>query len=588
MQVRATLEGKRIVVRFPYDPRLVANVKRVPGARYVPSGKHWTVPADLTSARALREQFGSSLMLSPELSAWGYRQVQQERTLGSLAVATDATLERLPKVLPSLSAALYDYQRVGVKFIATSVAPLVADEPGLGKTLEIIAGIFEAGLEQGANLVVAPATSLDTVWQYELGRWQPHPVYVATGTRAQRDATIAEFTKIVNHGGTAWLVVNPEMVRYRKATDDELYNDPKHPLLPQYAALHSIKWANIIIDECHKHAIRHPKTLTAQGMFALKATGLRSAMSGTPVGGREINLWGVLHYLNPDVFTSKWRWAEQWLEITDNGFGKVIGGIRKGREEAFYASLTPYMLRRTKADVLTQLPPKQHVDVWCDMQGAQAKQYKAMVKDAAVRINDRTISVNNVLAEFTRLKQFSFAAQDLRGDKLVPLAQHSCKMDALLQRLDELGILDGEGDEQAVIFSQFKEVVDAVYATLQARKVPVLKITGDVNKKGERANLQRSFQSGEARVMVMTTTAGGVAITLDRASNVFILDETWDPDDQTQAEDRCHRASRIHQVTVYTFRTRNTVEEYILEVLLDKQNVNTAIMDHRRELLRTD
>lgn len=576
MQIQASLDNKHIVVRFPYDALLVARIKRVPGARFVPKdrgGPHWIIPADLASARALREQFGRDLVLSHDLMTWGFRLVNQEKELGSLASADDAELDRLPNVLPALYKTLHTYQRAGAKFIATSPHPLVADQPGLGKTLEVIAGIFEANREAGPNLIVAPLTSLDTVWRYELERWQPYPVFVPSGPRAQRLKVIDEFMKI---GGGSWLVINPDMVRFTREKES------------QYPMLHETTWANIVIDECHKNAIRHPKTLTAQGMFALKVEsgGKKIAMSGTPIGGKTINLYGTLHYLNPDVFSSKWRWAEQWLEITDNGFGKVIGGIRKGREVDFYKSLTPYMLRRTKGDVLRELPPKQYVDVWCEMDPSQAKQYKAMVKDAAVRINDTTISVNNVLSEFTRLKQFAFGAQDVHDGKLKPIVHHSGKMDSLMERLDELGILDGEGDEQAVIFSQFKEVVDAVYDALVSHKVPTLKITGDTTKKGERARIQQSFQSGEARVMVMTTTAGGVAITLDRASNVFILDETWDPDDQTQAEDRCHRASRIHQVTVYTFRTRGTVEEYILGVLLGKKDVNEAIMDRRRDLLK--
>jgi SNF2 family DNA or RNA helicase len=112
-------------------------------------------------------------------------------------------------------------------------------------------------------------------------------------------------------------------------------------------------------------------------------------------------------------------------------------------------------------------------------------------------------------------------------------------------------------------------------------------ITGDT-KQSERTRIVERFQRGEnpPRVLVITTTAGGVAITLDRAESVHIMDETWDPDDQSQLEDRVHRISRIHQVTVYKYRSLGTIEELIHKRVGDKQLTNETIMDVRRQMFR--
>lgn len=584
-------KGKYIEVQFEYDYEAVVRIKKVPGRRWQPAMKVWRVPLDISAARILREQFGARLKLGAALTEWGERAVTQEKLLGALSSAPTANLVHMYDKVPELADTLKDFQRAGVVFASVSQHPLIADQPGLGKTLEAIGAVFESQNDLGMHLVIAPATSLDTVWKYELEKWQPHPVFMATGTAKQRQATIDEFLG----SGPAWLIVNPDMVRFRKGPDGKP--------MSAYPALHATSWASIIIDECHKNAVRHPKTLTAKGMFALKLAhdGKRIALSGTPMGGREINLWGILHYLRPDVFTTKWGWADQWLDVVHNGYGYQIGGLRRGMEERFQAHLQPYMLRRTKEEVLKELPPKQRIDVWCDMSAKQSKQYKKFAKDAEVLVSRVNITdeevmaalggdkptkavvfASNILAEYTRLKQFANAYHEMLDGELVPTID-SGKLDALLDKLDELGIMDGEGEEQAVIFSQFSKVVDLVHDKLTEMGVKALKITGAVNKRGERADKQREFQAGDARVMVMTTTAGGVAITLDKASNVFILDETWDPDDQEQAEDRCHRASRIHQVTIYYLRAKGTIEEYIRETVSGKGSVNASVLDLTRQ-----
>lgn len=616
MTVQAERVGRQIEIHFPYNPDHVRLIKGIPGSRFSKTdGPHWTVPLDLGVCRELRQAFESELKLGPELRAWGKQEVSLERGLGVLAAASTAELTLLPTLLPELNEAVHigpigvywaqqaaagkispaelaskrkaalagpgSFQVADVAFGAQSKRYLNGNQPGIGKTLETIGSIFEAGISEGRHLVICPVSSKDSVWQYELERWQPYPVWVAEGSRAKREAILQEFFDETEFG-PGWLIINAEMVKVVK-DPDEMDDKPKGKMT--YPQLEQCVWSSITRDEIHKQGTRNINTQASVGMKRLKSD-FRVAISGTPIGGKIINLFGTLQWLRPEVYTSKWKWAERWLEVSHDYMGhKEIGGLVKTRQDDFFKSLVPIMLRRTKAEVLHWLPAKHRIPVWVDFGSPEhQKQYEKFELDAFVKIGEEDISATGVLAEYTRLKQFATA---LHGPGLVP-KPISGKIAALEQILGERGILEpavpGEEwtGEQVVIFSQFKQVVNMVSAWLDEKEVSHYVITGDTTRKGERKELKDNFQAGKARVMVMTTTAGGVSITLDRASTVVILDETWVDDDQEQAEDRCHRASKTHQVTVYYLRTKGTIEEMIMNLNTDKREVNKLVLDLRR------
>lgn len=626
----------------------------ISGPRYVKKGAsyngaaHFTVPVDMECCRELRRTFEDRLTIGTALREWAKGQVKYERNLRSIAKSDTAALKILPTVLPKLYEAIHlgpkgrwmteeeraegmkapaSFQAADTMWMAHTDNPLNGNHPGLGKTLETIGALYEGEIANGPKLVIAPKSALETTWADELATWQEEPVFISTGSKKQKDAAIADFISYTEEFGDGWLVVNPDQVRFRESfeicgyhcglgTSNKMKAEMRKctdcvvKLVSEFPTIHGTLWNAIIIDECHKGAVRNPKTLTAKGMFALEKIeeGKRIALTGTPMGGKIINLWGILHYLNPKVFTSKWRWAEMWTDVSQNEYSRDIGESIKHCERhfgwndegvghrpegcvlceeieaAFYVMLEPYMTRRTKKEALPWLPAKQFVPLWTDF-GSEAhrKQYVEFNTELQTMIDGLPVSSVNVLDEYTRLKQFSFSRHERREDgRLIP-TEDSGKLEVLKQKLDELGIWEGTGTEQAVIFSQFSQVVDLVHKWLNDNGVPASKITGAVSKSSTRRAIKEEFQSGKGpRVVVITTTAGGVSITLDAASNVFMLDETWDPDDQEQAEDRCHRASRIHQVTVYYLRTTGSIEEAIAEVTGTKRSRNVRVLDAKR------
>jgi len=605
---------KKIRVFFPYNPDYNVRIKRIAGAKFTgpskPQGPSWTVPLDVDACHMLRKEFGEDLRIERGLSQWYVKETKETRVLTTLAAATSAELTTLPIVLPELFdfVKTRPYQLADIAFMAQNPSPSNFNQPGLGKTVEVIGAVFEAKMDEGPQLVMAPVSSLDVVWQYELERWQPYPVLVATQDPRQRIQLLEEAEAMYEEGQAFWLVVNPAMVRY-KILRPTKRNGLEHPIaVPNYPELFAIQWKHKIVDEFHKCGLGNTATQTHQAMVDLKAE-KAIAISGTPIGGKAIKLYGVLHFENPTEFSSKWRFADQWLTVTDRmgrdgtQYGKAIENIRPEREEAFAQMLARYAIRRTKAEVAPELPPKQFVNVWANLTDLpeQFRQYKEFEKLAAVKIADEEISATSILAEYTRLKQFADAVQDVTRrtinhigqdpeDVMVlkPVLGQSVKLPHVERLLNELGIDPEEpaGDEQVVICSQFSSVVDMVTNYLLQKKYPAARFTG-ATKPEQRAELVRAFQNPNdpLRVLVMTTTAGGVSITLDNANTMIVIDETWVPDDQEQVADRLHRASRIHQVTVYTIRTRGTIEEYVMETNVDKQHINDLVLDVRRRLL---
>lgn len=597
--------GNRIRLKSPWSPEMPERCKRVAGASWAKTYKAWTYPLTLTTCRDLRAEFGEDLTIGPELTAWAREQVALEKAMTPLAASTDATLLRVPQVAPRLAAAMENrpYQKPAARFIALGQNVMVADQPGLGKTLEALGGLIEAGVE-GPFLVAAPKTSLDLVWRREILRWTDAQVYVAPEGRAKRAEALAAFAADANPN--RWLVINAEMARTIEheeckieCGDDKCGHDKIKWFEHTYPELFDTTWGAVVVDEGDRYLINVRRTQVGVGMKMLnvREDGLRLALTGTPMHGKPKNLWGLLHWLRPEEYSSFWTFAKSFLTVEDNGYGHDIGDVRPDREEALKAALSTVMLRRTKAEVLTDLPPKTYagtlldpedpnspVGVWMEMSGEQARIYRDMVKHGAADMAGGNLIANGVLAELTRYSQLANSAGQMVAGEFRP-ALPSNKFDWIVAALDERGIraTGSEGDSKVVIASQYTQLINLYAAELAAMGIGCYVLTGDTSSK-ERERQVKEFQSDQThtRVFLLNTKAGGVAITLDAADDLFMVDETWVPDDQEQVEDRLHRASRMHSVTIYYLRTLGTVDEGRARAVAAKENVQKKILDGSR------
>lgn len=672
--------GHRIHLRSPYREDIPDRVKTISGYSWAKKAKVWTWPCDFEVCRALRAEFGEELTIGPELWEWATVWVNRNKAIQEAkSTYTPPLLSRelsprnkpferknrnpyarayvRPRVRTSqistrksiarpdvsregrggvLESALNSrpYQWAGVNFLTAAREALLADQPGVGKTVETLGALRYGGVA-GKVLIVAPSTSCSATWEPEISKWlEPGEFTIlnaAGKTPAKRKELLDEYVARPKTDVLDFLIVNPEILRYVIREEpvvelnedgeevpvlDEDENPVTHPVdrspNPQ---LFDVQWDAIVGDESHKYLINtngKSASQTGLGFANLKTApwGCKYVLSGTPLKGKIHNIWGTLNFLRPEIYTTKWGWVGRYFELEDNGYGQSIMGLRKDKTDDFHRELDSFMFRRTKTELRKQnpdwMPPeKEYHDVWVEMTPKQAKSYAEMKKTAEVKLEGGTTPAIGVLAEFTRLKQLAGChgrtewvekrdpeTGELRTDPTIVPQLPSAKLDWLIEFLEERGIskeLSTEKDEirKVVVASQFTQLIEVWNKELNRLGIKTFMLTGKT-KDRHRAQNQALFQDRkqtEVRVFLINTNAGGVSITLDAADDIVIMDETWVPDEQEQVEDRVHRASDVkHQVDVWYVRTRNSIEEYIAKVSGSKSYSNHLALDSQRGL----
>lgn len=574
-------------------PGLLGLIKSIPGANFRKTpDPHWTYPLTIESCRALRARFDDMLVVGPTLAAWANEAMADEANRVRLCHLRNVRLPKLEEWYPDVYKAMRRYQRVGAKFLSQRPS-ILADQPGLGKTVQLLASLVEGDRLEGVHLICAPVTSLEVVWVKQVLRWLGMDATHLTGSAAKREAAMQEFFAEVEEyppgdGYAHFLIINPEMLQikqHKDASNKVVSEDIKYP------QFFNRVWTSVTVDEAQDYLIgirnTNRMTQTGVGMMRLRSAH-RVALTGTPMRGRPKNLWGLLHWLYPEKYGSYWQWIETFFDVVDNGFGKEISEQpAEPMKDAFYRHLDTIMIRRTKTEVLKELPPKQYNDIWVDMTPKQLNQYQDMLENSEAKFGDHHIAATGILAELTRMSQIATAMMtlDAPGGKPKPTAE-SGKFTELMEQLRKRGVSGKKeecwGTEKFVVASQSTEVLSFLEDHLAGQGIATLKIDGSVSQRGRTA-AQEAFQDqGGARIMLIQTTTAK-AIDLDaQCDEMFVLDETFVPDDQEQLEDRIHRASRIHQVTIHYIRTRDSIDENRKQLVGDKENIQKLVLDGRR------
>ncbi len=469
---------------------------------------------------------------------------------------------------------LYPYQRVGAAFLATARAALLADEMGTGKTpqtvraLQLLAAVGESVFPA---LVVCPA-SVKRVWATEFTKWAP-------GVRVEvpRSGTSAAETAIagVRNGSTDVLVLNYEslpnvsrLAPYGSVRLEGCVNcDPLSKRAParcqkERKVANEVAWRTVIADEAHR--IKEPKTQTTRALWSLgDGAEFRFALTGSPLANTPEDLWSVMRFVSPAEYARKTAFVDRYVLTEPNiwsGYPDAIGFRADARAELDKFFL-PRFIRRPKAAVLPDLPPKTYMRRDVDLTGKQAKVYDDMRRALVARLDAGTIYAQNPLMELLRLRQFASAYGEADGVGGMRLSEPSSKLDALEEVLDELG------SKQAVVFAESRQLIDLAAARLASG---VARITGEVPEE-ERATNLAAFQAGDVRILLCTIGAGGVGLDMSAADTAIFLQRSFNAVLNTQAEDRIHRIGQeSDNVTIVDLVTANTVEDHVLEALATK------------------
>ncbi|MEV5963799.1 DEAD/DEAH box helicase [Kribbella sp. NPDC051952] len=525
-EVAALAEAKRPMIRMRgrwvrVDHDLVRKLRRGDSRK-------------LTGAEALGAALTGTIEVDGELVAFDAN--------GSLA----SMLARLRAPAPfrepvGLEATLRDYQRRGVAWMAQladlGLGGCLADDMGLGKTIQVIALHLQL-LGRGPTLVVCPSTLLGT-WEREFARFAP-----SVPTRRY-------------HGAGRTL---------SDLAPDEVVLTTYGVVRQDHRVLGEVFWGLAVADEA-QHA-KNPLSRTARSLRTLPSA-TRIALTGTPVENRLSELWSILDWAAPGLLGT--------LERFRHDVAVPVERYHDDEATARLARVTrPFLLRRKKSDpgIAPELPQKTEQDVVVPLTTEQATLYQAVAKETLAKIESAEGIARRglVLSLLTQLKQVcNHPAQFLHEPG--PLERRSGKLAALDELLD---VILAEG-ESVLIFSQYVEMCRLIEAHLAARQVKSLFLHGGIGVR-KREQLVSQFQDGEAQVFLLSLKAGGVGLTLTRATHVVHYDRWWNPAVEDQATDRAYRIGQDRPVQVHRLVTENTLEDRIATVINTKRNLADAVV----------
>ncbi|WP_024304535.1 SNF2-related protein [Pseudogulbenkiania sp. MAI-1] len=451
-----------------------------------------------------------------------------------------ATLESLrdyqPKPPSTLLAELRDYQLEGYAWLSRlarwGVGACLADDMGLGKTVQTLALLLERA-PAGPQLVVAP-TSVALNWLAEAARFAP-TLRVRFYQQQRALADLAPFDLVVTSYG----------------------------LLQQDAdAFAAVPWTSVVLDEAQ--AIKNAGTKRAQAALGLTA-GFKLAASGTPVENHLGELWSLFRFLNPGLLGSQERFNQRFAIPVERG--------DKNARKALKALIQPFLLRRTKSQVLDELPPRTEITLKVPLSGEEMHLYEALRQQAVDKLDalgQDDSKPLKVLAEITRLRRFCCHPRLVLEDS--PLA--GSKLAAFAEIAEEL--LDNR--HKALVFSQFVDHLAIVRGWLDERGIAYQYLDGATPPKERKARVD-AFQAGEGELFLISLKAGGTGLNLTAADYVIHLDPWWNPAVEDQASDRAHRMGQQRPVTVYRLVAEHTIEEQIVALHAAKRDLADSLLE---------
>jgi superfamily II DNA or RNA helicase len=452
--------------------------------------------------------------------------------LQKIATLTDY----MPQLPSTLQATLRDYQLEGYQWLSRlahwGVGACLADDMGLGKTVQTLAMLLERA-PHGPALVVAPV-SVTMNWQSEAARFAP-TLRVRSYSQQRSLNDLSTFDLVIASYG----------------------------MLQQDAeAFAQIDWHTVVLDEAQ--VIKNAATKRSQAAMALKAN-FRIIASGTPVENHLGELWNLFRFINPGLLGSKERFAERFSTPIERGDKLARTHLKR--------LIQPFILRRTKTQVLSELPARTEITLQVELSDQERHLYEALRQEALDKIEHMSPEQGKsmqVLAEITKLRRFCCHPQlvlkntDVSGSKLAVFAE------VVAELLDN--------NHKALVFSQFVDHLAIVRAWLEDKQISYQYLDGSTPF-AERKKRVDAFQAGQGDVFLISLKAGGTGLNLTAADYVIHLDPWWNPAVEDQASDRAHRMGQLRPVTIYRLVTQQTIEDKIIALHAQKRDLADSLLE---------
>ena len=451
-----------------------------------------------------------------------------------------------------LNATLRPYQQEGLSWMQSlrqlEVGGILADDMGLGKTLQTLAHILSeknAGRLDRPCMVVMP-TSLIPNWLDEAAHFTPQLKVLALygASRKKHFDTLADYDLIL----TTYALLPKDVER--------LAAQPLHVL---------------VLDEAQY--IKNPNSKAAHAARELNAR-QRLCLSGTPLENHLGELWSLFHFLLPGWLGDVKSFNRDYRVPIEKRASEVRLQHLNGR-------IKPFLLRRTKEQVATELPPKTEIIHWVELNEAQRDVYETMrlAMDKKVRdeITRKGVARSQIiiLEALLKLRQVCCDLRLVNDATLPTRGSTSGKLDSLMEMLEELF---DEG-RRILLFSQFTSMLSLIEDELKKRGVDYALLTGQTR---DRRAPVKDFQSGKRQIFLISLKAGGVGLNLTEADTVIHYDPWWNPATENQATDRAYRIGQEKPVFVYKMIARGTVEEKIQHLQKEKSDLAAGVLDGRK------
>jgi superfamily II DNA or RNA helicase len=448
---------------------------------------------------------------------------------------------KAPRKAKALTAKLREYQRSGFAWLwqlhENRMIGILADDMGLGKTVQCLALLTKAKEVEGPapSLIVCP-TSVLSVWRDEVKKWAP-TLSILTWHGADRTEK-ERLLKKVDIVVTTYSILRRDI--------DELAK---------------LRFRYVVLDEAQY--IKNWTTSTAKSVKQLNADH-HLAMTGTPVENHLVDLWAVFDFLAPGFLGNLSTFQREYVRPIEDGDAKVL--------EALRARVRPFIMRRKKEDVASELPAKTEQSIFIQFDRAQLQLYNRILKAAKSEILGKIEDIGieksqmTILAALTRLRQVCTDPRllNLPDGQAVP---PSAKLEAFRELI---GDCVGSG-RKVLVFSQFVEMQKLLCEVMDEMGIEYLWLHGGTKNREE---LVRTFQTKSGPpVFLISLKAGGSGLTLTEADTVIHFDPWWNPAVEDQATDRAHRIGQDKPVMVYRLIVENTVEQKMVELGQEKRRV---------------
>jgi superfamily II DNA or RNA helicase len=459
-----------------------------------------------------------------------------------LLARLEAMRELEPELPSTLQAELRDYQQEGFRWLARlahwGAGACLADDMGLGKTVQALSLILSRA-PKGPTLVLAP-TSVCGNWMEEAQRFAPtlRPMRFGAGDRAAMLASVGPFDLVVSSYGL-------------------LQSEAKR--------LAEVEWQTIVADEAQ--AFKNALTKRSKAIMQLKG-GFKMITTGTPIENHLGELWNLFRFINPGLLGSLERFNQRFaVPIEQHKDQAARHRLRQ--------LLKPFILRRLKSEVLSELPPRTEVTLQLELSDGEMALYEAMRRQAIERLDEKADETAvghmrlQLLAEIMRLRRACCHPKLALPDSDLP----SAKLEAFGEIVDEL--LDNR--HKALVFSQFVDHLTLIRGYLDQRDIRYQYLDGSTPEPKRRAAVD-AFQAGEGELFLISLRAGGAGLNLTAADYVIHMDPWWNPAVEDQASDRAHRIGQQRPVTVYRLVAKNTIEERILKLHANKRDLADGLL----------